>query len=209
MLTLYSAEICPFAQRTRAVLARLDVPFECREIDLSDRDPTFLRLTPTGKVPLLVDGELKLYESTVVGEYLAERYGWGAALAPEPELRSRQRLAMKQWDDRVLPAWYRSLIDPRSFDAKARGKVEGELDEAEATVAAMQGVTDNLMGFHVAPFWARMDWLREHSPIPALIDAHHGLRAWADRAVGLPAILQTLPDREFAVQQYELHYVNR
>lgn len=138
MVKLYSAEICPFAQRPRAVLTRLQVPFELVTVDLMDRDPEFLRISPTGKVPMLLDGELKLYESQVIIEYLAEVHGWQGALSPDLGLRARQRVAMKQWDSEVITTWYRSIQAPESFDERRRSRLEDELDELAGTVALMK-----------------------------------------------------------------------
>ena len=206
MIEIYSATICPFAQRVRAVLTHLGQPFEVKTVDLSNRDPEFFRISPTGLIPLLLDGAFKLYESQIIIEYLAEKHGWRTALSADLGLRARQRLAMKQWDSTVITAWYRSVKDPETFDARTREKVEKELDELHMTVRRMAADVDNLLAFHSAPFWARMDWLRGHSPVTPLVDGRAALREWLDRTVQLRAIQQTLPDREWTVQQYlEVH----
>ena len=202
LLRLFSAEICPFAQRVRALLTHLGEPFEVLTVDLSNRDPDFLEISPTGKIPLLLDGELMLYESQVILEYLAEKLGWRSAFASDPRLRARQRLAMKQWDGAVINVWYRSVKEPWSLDARARGMLEKELDQMARTIQVVGGAVESLPAFHCAPFWARMEWLRDRSPMPALIDARPALKDWLDRAVAIPTIQQTLPDRERAVKAY-------
>ena len=126
MIKLYSADVCPYVQRVRAILVRLGQPFETAIIDLSERDSAFLALTPTGKVPLLLEGELKLYESQVINDYLAERNEWKEAYSADPGVRNRQKLAMKQWDSAVLPAWYRGLQSPSSFEGRIRERVARE-----------------------------------------------------------------------------------
>ncbi len=204
-ITLYSAEICPFAQRARALLTRLEQPFTVETIDLTDRDPAFLKLSPTGKVPLLVDDGFKLYESDVIADYLAHAYGWDGAYATEPQPRARQRLAMKQWDTVVITAYYRALMDPASFDDGKRAKIEAELDELAETTKTTPA--ESMLGLHVAPFWARMDWLRAHHPVGDLVDARPELRSWLDATVALPSIAATLPDREEAIRIYTERYV--
>ena len=87
MLKIYSAEGCPFAHRSRALLSHLGVPFELHEIDLANRDSEFLKLSPTGRVPLLADGDFVLYESQIINAYLAEVHGWERAFANNPRLR--------------------------------------------------------------------------------------------------------------------------
>jgi hypothetical protein len=109
---------------------------------------------------------------------------------------------MKQWDGTIAPAWYRSIKDPTSLDERMRSRIDGELDEMAATIRMMGGGVENLLALHCAPFWARMSWLREHSPLPGSVDARPVLRDWLDRAVSLPAIQRTLPDREAAIEAY-------
>lgn len=202
MLQLFSAEGCPYAQRVRALAAHLSIPFELREIDLRNKPAEFLALSPTGRVPLLVDGELKLYESFVLLQYLAEKHGFAQALAADPGLRARQRLAMIQFDSIITPAHMQSLKE-RSYAPKEA--VERELDELGRTLEA-SGSGPNLLSFHLAPFWARMQWIREHAPFVATVEKRPALRAWLDRAVALPAVQATLPDREATVRLYLTRY---
>ena len=107
MITLYSAAVCPFAHRTRALLTHLGVDFQAVVVNLKDHDPEFLKLTPTGKVPLFIDGDAMLYESRVINDYIAEKYGFADAYDGDVFRRARQRLAMLQWDEVVLGPFYR------------------------------------------------------------------------------------------------------
>lgn len=203
MLRLYTASVCPFAQRPRALLRRLDIPFEEVEIDLDDRPAEFLALTPTGKVPLLVEDDFRLYESLVVIEHLADAHGWDDALSDDPRRRARQRLAMKQWDDVVVPAWYRSL-KAGTLDGEA--EVRGELEQMERSVAG--GAVDALPGFACATHWARARILADSSPLPGLVDRERPeLAAWLDRAAEMEAIRATLPPAEELRIAYERRYV--
>src|SRR3546814_9028464 len=57
-------------------LQELDAEFEFVPVNLlagENRRPDFLRLNPTGKLPVLVDGDLVLTESAAIVMYLAER----------------------------------------------------------------------------------------------------------------------------------------
>ncbi len=209
MQKIYSSEGCPFAHRTRALLTHLGVPFELHEIDLANRDPGFLKLTPTGRVPLLVDGDFTLYESQIINEYLAEAYGWDRAFAADPRLRARQRLAMKQWDAAVIPAFYDSLRNPGSLDAARRAAVSKELDQLAATMEQMGPEVVSLLAFHVATHWARMVWLRSYTCVVELVEDRPALWEWLDRAAQIPAVQETLPEREATVRRYEERYVGR
>ncbi|WP_395612044.1 glutathione S-transferase family protein [Allosphingosinicella sp.] len=74
---LISFKLCPYVQRAAIVLAEKGVPFERVDIDLANKPDWFLKLSPLGKVPVLVvtedDGrEEVLFESAVIAEYLDE-----------------------------------------------------------------------------------------------------------------------------------------
>lgn len=77
MLKLYGAA------RSRAsivqwYLEELGISYEFVLLDLSageHRQPDYLAINPMGKVPAIVDGDLKLWESGAILLYLAEKYG--------------------------------------------------------------------------------------------------------------------------------------
>jgi len=91
-----------FAPRTRAarprwLLEELEVPYELVKLDLSrqeNRTPAYLALHPFGEVPVLVDGDVTLFESSAICLYLADRF-------PEkglaPPLGSPERGPYLQW----------------------------------------------------------------------------------------------------------------
>ncbi|MBA3678196.1 MAG: glutathione S-transferase family protein [Sphingosinicella sp.] len=73
---LISHRLCPYVQRAAIVFAEKCVEFERVDIDLSNKPDWFLRLSPLGKVPVLVVEEQGrreiLFESAVIAEYLDE-----------------------------------------------------------------------------------------------------------------------------------------
>jgi glutathione S-transferase len=76
------------------LLKQLGIPFE--EEKLSFNDPGFkarvLQVNPNGKVPVLVDGDLAVWDSLAIVEYLAEKFAnrdvWPAALEARARARS-------------------------------------------------------------------------------------------------------------------------
>ena len=80
-----------FAPNTRAVrsawlMYELGIEFEIERFsrlgDPAMRAPEFLSISPNGRVPVLVDGDVRIFESAAIAEYLVARHG-GGRLAPE------------------------------------------------------------------------------------------------------------------------------
>ena len=94
MIRLYHA---PLSRSVRIVwlLEELGLPYELETAELVTPTPEpFAQKTPFGKVPALEDGDVVMFESGAILEYLLERYG-GGRLAPPPG--SPQRGAFLQW----------------------------------------------------------------------------------------------------------------
>lgn len=195
MVTLFASNGCPYAQRTRALLLHLALPHEVREIDLQNKPADFLALSPTGRVPMLVDGQHLLYESAVINEYLRERAGWAEGFSNDTYQRARERLAMVQFDSVLVGAFFGALKAGGVLDETRRVHVERELDELAKTVAGADAAV-NLLAFHVAPHVVRWQWLGDSTPLPAMVAARPALSAWVESITALPVVRDTLPDRE-------------
>lgn len=93
-LVLVSHRLCPYVQRAAISLTEKGVPFERLTIDLADKPEWFRRISPLGKVPLLVvrhDGEeTVIFESVVILEFLEETQPHPLHPA-EPYARARHR----------------------------------------------------------------------------------------------------------------------
>jgi glutathione S-transferase len=95
-MKLYNGNFSPNALRVRAVVYELDAEVEKIEVDVrsgGNRTPAFLKLNPNGKVPVLVDGELIIWESRAINAYLASKH-------PKRNLYPadlKQRAMIDQW----------------------------------------------------------------------------------------------------------------
>ncbi len=73
MHRLVSHPLCPYVQRAAIALTEKGVPFERRDIDLTDKPDWFKALSPLGKVPLLLVGDRPpLFESAAICDYIEE-----------------------------------------------------------------------------------------------------------------------------------------
>ena len=106
-LTLYvdSIFISPYAMACFVTLVEKKLPFDLKTIDLDAGEhlqPQFRDLALTGRVPLLVHGDLLLNESSAIVEYLEEAF-------PAPEYaRVLPADMVKRAKAREVQAWIRS-----------------------------------------------------------------------------------------------------
>ncbi len=79
------------SSRTRSVrvlwlLEELGLPYELKTMSFTQealKSPEYLKVNPAGKIPAIQDGDLTMYESGAIVEYIVEKYGQGK-LAPAP-----------------------------------------------------------------------------------------------------------------------------
>lgn len=71
-MKLIGSKTSPYVRRLRLLLH--ETPHEFIPLDIYNADrEQFKRITPTLRVPVLIDGELTLYESRVIQRYLQEK----------------------------------------------------------------------------------------------------------------------------------------
>jgi glutathione S-transferase len=88
-------------------LAEKNLPWEGRYIDILKGDqftPEFRKLNPKALVPVLIDGERIITESTVINEYLEDRYPDPPIFPADPYLRTKVRMWGKALDEFIHPA---------------------------------------------------------------------------------------------------------
>jgi len=95
MITLYDFPQSPYCQKVRLMLAEKDLSYETAFVDLmksEQRTAEFLRLNPYGKVPVLIDDDEVLYDSTVINEYLEDEYPHPPLMPSQSGERARARI---------------------------------------------------------------------------------------------------------------------
>lgn len=95
-MKLYSMALSPWARKARIALYEKGIPFEKISIQTKpdgtlDKPPEFLAANPRGKVPTLVDGDINVYESTLVFEYLEDTHPDTPLYPKDPKAKARCR----------------------------------------------------------------------------------------------------------------------
>ena len=182
MITLYNAARCPYAARARIVLAEKGLEVEIVEIDLSDRPAWLYEKNPAGRVPVVEeDGGLPLPESTVIMEFLEERYPEPSLLPLDPADRAAVRCLIFRDDE---------LTDPYYAFRRGEEGAREELDAALARLDAMLAERPYLGGteYSLADI-AYVPWLlRARDMLGVELDDFPAVVDWLGRLEERPAI---------------------
>ncbi len=90
-MRLYSFTITPNNRKVEAFVKNFDLDVDVHHVSFKDREtqsPAYLAINPMGKVPALVDGDLKLWESNAILTYLATMFPETKALPTDPQGRA-------------------------------------------------------------------------------------------------------------------------
>ena len=126
---LYYAQRSPYARKVRIILAEKQLPCELRETDIKNKSDELLRLSPIGKVPILVEDDLVLWDSTQIVEYLDETYPEPAFYPSDRAERLRCRQGEELADtlmDTVVGLWFQK--QKSTPDAADQAKLQQLLD---------------------------------------------------------------------------------
>lgn len=182
MITLYSAERCPYAARARIVLAEKGVQFEIVEIDLSDRPDWLYEKNPKGRVPVIEEDDgPPLAESAVILEFIEERYPEPALLPADPADRAAVRLLIFRDDDLTSP--YYAL---RREEEGARERFDAALGRFDALLGRqsyLSGAEFGLADIALVPWF-----LRARDMLGVELDGFPSLADWLARLEERPSI---------------------
>ena len=155
----------PFARKVRIVLAELQV---LHDLEISATYPptpeSLDQNNPTLRVPVFSDGDVTLFESDLIIEYLCRTYSGATGSGSPPFLARAAREGALEWVDRKRSAAIASLTDTLvllSYLAWC-GMAESE---------------ENLMGFGLRDRWrervsSTLDWLESEATPDGFVPDH-------------------------------------
>lgn len=135
MLTLYEHPLSPYAQKCKIALLEKGVPFQLKmpaAIGTGQVESEFLKASPRGEVPALIDGDFAVFDSTVILEYIEDAFPSPAMLPSDPKQRAKARMIEDAMDTLYEPINW-GLGEIRWFK-----RAEGEQARMIETRAAAQ-----------------------------------------------------------------------
>lgn len=188
VMTLYSDSDDVYSHRVRIVLAEKGVSVNILTIDPDELPEDLTSLNPYGSLPTLVDRTLVLYETSVITEYLDERFPHPPLLPVYPIARAKSRLMIY----RICRDWYTLMeqIKPGGND--------------KASIQARKDLANSLLS--LAPVFGQYDYFL--SDEFSLVDCVLAPLLWRLPLLGveLPAkakVILTYCDRLFARDTFQ------
>jgi len=222
-MKLYSGPLSLFSRKVEIALHEKGLAFEREMVAFSQakgyspKHPAVLAANPKSQVPVLVDGDLTLFDSTVIFEYLEDAYPRPALWPADPKARARGRLIELAADEILLPlvARFMHRSEPVDGDAERRARRDAEARLAESALSARyEQVAAQLEGrdyfcgsfsyadiaMFMEVFWA----LRLKGPALGAVPV---LEAWYERVGSRPAVAKVAAeiiaaDRELSPDLY-------
>jgi len=122
-LQLYYTKGSTFSQRTRAVLQEKGIDYTPIEIDLQRKPEGFTQISGYGKVPAIKHGEVEIYESAIINEYLEEVFPQPALLPHDPAEKAVARIWIDYANTRLVPA-FNKLLRGKDTQEQEQGRRE-------------------------------------------------------------------------------------
>ena len=198
-MKLYSGPLSMFGAKAQIAALEKGLDFELIMVSFEmkrlyhPKHPEVVRVNPKQQVPILIHGEVEIFDSTQIFEYLEH-------LAPQPPLwpadpadRARARLLELKSDEVYFPPIIRLMslqetpTDPVAI--VARDTAARYYDEMEATLRDREFLAGAYSYADIAFYMAQLFGARMGAP---MTDAHPRLRQWRDRMTARPAVRQVV-----------------
>jgi glutathione S-transferase len=214
---IYSAKVCPYAQRVRMVLLTKGVEFDAIEIDLENKPDWFAEVSPYGKVPVLQHGENRIWESSIINEYLEEVFPEPALLPRETGLRAIARIWIDFANTKFTPAFYKLLL---SQDVQQQQTWRNELLQhllfienegfRQLSEAGPYWLGDSLSLIDLSfyPWFDRWIAIEQYRGLTLPAECTR-LKAWLGIMRQHPAVQSTAQSPEFYIQDYAQYASNQ
>jgi len=209
-IELFSARVCPYAHRTRLVLAEKGLDFKLTEIDFKAKPERFLEISRYGKVPAIVHAGNEIYESAIINEYLDEVSPEPPLMPEDPGLRAQVRMWIDFCDDHFLDDWYGAIRnqDPGAHGA-LKGNAEAHLHTLEHALARLGGGGPywlgervSLLDFAFYPFFERLPAWAHYRGLAIPEDCPR-LAAWVAAMAERPSVRAIANTPEYYVERYQ------
>lgn len=176
-MTLLTGPLCVLSHCCRIVLLEKDVECSVDYVTGSDDPSVVGEHNPYGETPTLLDRDLALYDTTVILEYLDERFPHPPLMPVDPITRAKTRLMIS----RLTRDWLLPICQlGETLPLKPSAKLKKDIHDGLVSLSPL---------FREQPFFLGTDY--------TLVDAYMAPLLWR-----LPALGIELPKQAASVSEY-------
>jgi glutathione S-transferase len=206
-MILYGGKLSPFVMRPLLVSRAKGAEVALAQFEGGIKCPEYLALCPTGKMPLLVDGDLALPESQVIADYLDAALPGPSLLPVDEKAAARVRLLLRLADVYMVPqlgGLFRGRENPAGVPDALKGMAEalGYIEHyRRADDDFAVGGSFTQADAALIPLFFFLDALDGPMPTKALVAERPGLAAWWARAKASPLGAQAVAEQAEGLRQ--------
>ncbi len=204
-MALYSGPLSLFTGKVRIALDEKGLDYELVSVPFTragyqPKHPKVSELNPKQQVPVLVDGELAIYDSTIILEYLEDRHPAPALYPADPARKARCRVLEAAADEILFPSVW-ELIREVFYKPDGAGREETAVVGAKRAIAAHYDRLERGLGEQpflcggeasVADIGYFMTITFATSLGAGLAEGHPALQGWYARLLARPAFQREL-----------------
>lgn len=210
-MKLYNKPLSPYCAFIRIIAAVKELPVKLIDAPATMPLPEdFRAISPMRRIPVLITGSgEKLFEASVIAEYLEERFPEKPMLPADPKDRAQIRIIMRLLDLDVLPSIIPVLLagtaHPQSPENTARifKHVRHALQTVEARISSgpyAMGEEVTLADAWLAPTRFLLEGLRRFPGYETILEDCPNIDGYKINAQGIPEIALVLGEMQDAIQ---------
>ena len=195
-ITLYSHADDFRSHWIRYVLAEKQIKYHL--ILVEDEDEDVASLNPYNQLPMLVENELKLFNTAIISEYVDDRYRQNKLYADAPIPRAEQRQYIWRFENDWLKLADLMLRHPDTLDQPAKLKAQKKLRDTLISLTPLfqhfpYFMSENLsiLDCMLAPIFLRLDSMGIELPKQC-----RPIHLYIQRVFSRPAFVKSLTQQE-------------
>jgi glutathione S-transferase len=204
MLRLYDHPFSPYAQKVKIALREKGQPFEPplpQGIGAGGASGEFVEANPRAEVPALIDGDVKIFDSTIILEYIEDKWPRPPLLPQSPAERARVRMIEEIMDTHYEPINW-GLGEIRAFkradgalaekiEKRAAEQTQGYYRWLEKQLGDREWFNGDYFGWGDLAVVPYLNGSRGHGN---LVPEGTKLAAWMERVNKRPSVAATVKD---------------
>lgn len=214
MLRLFEHPLSPYAQKVKILLREKGIAFDTQVPDGIGAGTTggeFTAANPRAEVPVLIDDDTAVFDSTIILEYIEEKWPEPLMAPRSPAERARARMIEDVMDTQVEAIIWG--LGELNFFGRADGELKAEMEETAARQLSsffgwLEGELKDGPWFNGTQFgWADIcivPYLNGAAGFGILPESGSALSAWFASANARPSVAETQSESVASIGNMEL-----